>query len=122
MEAIMWDFILNGVFWILALYGLFEIIKNIIYICTYTNLKADGIYIIIATKNQENKIEGFLRTILFRIMYGKEDCIKDVIVADLGSTDDTVKILNKLSKDYNEIKVLNWKECKEVIDSIKEAS
>ena len=48
----MWDFILNGVFWILALYGLFEIIKNIIYICTYTNLKADGIYIIIATKNQ----------------------------------------------------------------------
>lgn len=122
MEAIMWDFILNGVFWILALYGLFEIIKNIIYICTYTNLKADGIYIIIATKNQENKIEGFLRTILFRIMYGKEDCVKDVIVADLGSTDDTVKILNKLSKDYNEIKVLNWKECKEVIDSIKEAS
>ena len=116
------DFILNGVFWILALYGLFEIIKNIIYICTYTNLKADGIYIIIATKNQENKIEGFLRTILFRIMYGKEDCVKDVIVADLGSTDDTVKILNKLSKDYNEIKVLNWKECKEVIDSIKEAS
>ena len=122
MEAIMWDFILNGVFWILALYGLFEIIKNIIYICTYTNLKTDGIYIIIATKNQENKIEGFLRTILFRIMYGKEDCVKDVIVADLGSTDDTVKILNKLSKDYNEIKVLNWKECKEVIDSIKEAS
>ena len=122
MEAIMWDFILNGVFWILALYGLFEIIKNIIYICTYTNLKADGIYIIIATKNQENKIEGFLRTILFRIMYGKEDCVKDVIVADLGSTDDTVKILNKLSKDYNEIKVLNWKECKEVIDSIKGAS
>ena len=122
MEGIMWEFILNGLFWISALYGLFEIIKNIIYICTYTNLKADGIYIIIATKNQENKIEGFLRTILFRIMYGKEECVKDVIVADLGSTDDTVKILNKLSKDYNEIKVVNWKECKEVIDSIKEAS
>ena len=117
----MWNFILNGIFWILALYGLFEIIKNIIYIFTYTNLKADGIYIIIATKNQENKIEGFLRTLLFRIMYGKEEYVKDVIVTDLGSTDDTMKILNKLGKDYDEIKVVNWKECKEVIESIKEA-
>lgn len=117
----MLNFILNGIFWVLALYGLIEIIKNIIYICTYTNLKSDGIYVIIATKNQENKIEGFLRTLLFRIMYGKEECVKDVIVTDLNSTDDTMKILNKLSRDYDNIKVTNWKECKEVIDSIKEA-
>lgn len=118
----MMNFIINGIFWVLALYGLFEIIKNIIYICTYTNLKSDGIYVIIAAKNQENKIEGFLRTLLFRIMYGKEECVKDVIVTDLNSSDDTMKILNKLSKDYDNIKVTNWKECKEVIDSIKEAS
>ena len=116
------DFILNGIFWVLALYGLFELVKNIIYICTYTNIKSDGIYVIIATKNQENKIEGFLRTLLFRIMYGKEDCVKDVIVTDLNSTDDTMKILNKLSKDYENIKVTNWKECKEVLDSIKESN
>ena len=118
----MQDFIVNGVFWILALYGLFELIKNVIYICTYTNLKSDGIYVIIATKNQENRIEGFIRTILFRIMYGKEDYVKDIIVTDLNSTDDTMKILNKLGKDYDNIKVTNWKECKEVIDSIKESS
>lgn len=118
----MWNFILNGIFWVLALYGLLEIIKNIIYICTYTNLKSDGIYVIIAAKNQENKIEGFLRTFLFRVMYGKEECVKDVIVTDLNSSDDTMKILNKLSKDYDNIKVTNWKECKEVIDSIKEVN
>ena len=121
-EIDMLNFIINGIFWVLALYGLFEIIKNIIYICTYTNLKSDGIYVIIAAKNQENKIEGFLRTILFRIMYGKEECVKDVIVTDLNSSDDTMKILEKLSKDYDGIKVVNWKECKEVIDNIKEAS
>lgn len=118
----MFDFLINAVFWILALYGLFELIKNIIYICTYTNLKSDGIYVIIATKNQENKIEGFLRTLLFRIMYGKEECVKDVIVTDLNSTDDTMKIISKLSKEYEGIKVTNWKECKEVIDSVKEAN
>ena len=117
-EIDMLDFIINGIFWVLALYGLFEIIKNIIYICTYTNLKSDGIYVIIAAKNQENKIEGFLRTILFRIMYGKEECVKDVIVTDLNSTDDTKKIINNIGKDYDCIKVADWRECKDVIDNI----
>ena len=119
-EIDMLDFIINGIFWVLALYGLFEIIKNIIYICTYTNLKSDGIYVIIAAKNQENKIEGFLRTILFRIMYGKEECVKDVIVTDLRSTDNTKEILKKLSNDYEILKVANWKDCKDLIDNINQ--
>ena len=55
----MGDFIFNTILWTLALYGLFEIIKTIINIYTYTNLKSDGIYVIVAVKNQENKIEGF---------------------------------------------------------------
>ena len=56
----MLDFIINGIFWILALYGLFEIIKNIIYMCTYTNLKSEGIYVIVGVKNQEDKIESLM--------------------------------------------------------------
>ena len=56
------------------------------------------------------------------MIYGKEELIKDVIVTDLGSKDDTEKILNKLSKDYNCIKLANWKDCKEVIDSINESN
>lgn len=112
------EFIVNGIFWVLALYGLFEIIKNIIYICTYTNLKSDGIYVIIATKNQEKRIEGFIRTFLFRLIYGKEEYVKDVIIADLDSTDDTMKILSKLEKDYDCVKAVSWRDCKEVIDSI----
>ena len=116
----MFNFILNGILWVLALYGLFEIIKTIIYTYTYTNLKADGIYVIIAVKNQEKKIEGFLRSILFRIIYGKEESIKDLIVVDLDSTDETPQILEKMSSDYEEIKVANWRECKELIDNIDE--
>ena len=65
----MWDFIFNTVLWTLALYGLFEIIKTIINIYTYTNLKSDGIYVIVAVKNQEDKIEGFLRNFIFRMLY-----------------------------------------------------
>lgn len=114
----MLEFMINSLFWILALYGLFEIIKNVIYISTYTNLKADGIYMIIATKNQEEKIEGFMRSLLFRCLYGKDDIIKNIIVSDLGSTDNTKKILLNLEKDYDFIKVTDWKECKELMDNI----
>ena len=115
----MGDFILNTILWTPAFYGLFEIIKTIINIYTYTNLKSDGIYVIIAVKNQENKIEGFLRSFIFRVIYGKEEYIKNIIVTDLDSKDETINILNKLQKDYDCIKVTNWKECKEVIESIK---
>ena len=106
------DFILNGILWTLALYGLLEIIKTIIYLCTYTHLKSDGIYLIVAVKNQENKIEFFMRSLLFRFLYGNEDYLKNIIVTDLESSDGTRKILNHLENDYDCIKVVNWKDCK----------
>ena len=116
----MGNFIINSILWTLALYGLFELIKQIIYMCTYTNLKEDGIYIIIAVKNQEERIQGFLRSVLFKILYGKEENIKDIIVTDLNSTDKTKEIVNKMSTDYECVKIINWKECKQLIDNIDE--
>ncbi|MBQ3414262.1 MAG: glycosyltransferase [Clostridia bacterium] len=116
----MLDFILNIAFWTLAIYGLIEIIKNIINIAIYTKWKSDGIFLIVATKNQEDNIEGFLRSSLFKITYGKEDYIKNIIVADLNSKDKTVEIAKKLSDDYDCIKVTNWKECKNILDNIDE--
>ena len=114
------NFIINAILWTLAFYGLFELIRQIIYMITYTNMKADGIYIIIAVKNQEERIEGFLRSVLFKILYGKEENIKDIIVTDLNSTDKTKEIINKMSTDYECVKIINWKECKQLIDNIDE--
>ena len=118
----MGNFIINSILWVLALYGLFELIRQIIYMITYTNMKADGIYIIIAVKNQEERIEGFLRSVLFKILYGKEENIKDIIVTDLNSTDKTKEIVNKMSTDYECVKIINWKECKQLIDNIDETN
>ena len=72
----MLDFILNTLVYILAIYGLIEIIKTICYIMEFTNLNENGIYIIIGTKNQEKQDDSVFRSILFKIMYGKEDMIK----------------------------------------------
>ena len=114
MEAV-----ISIIIWTLALYGLFEIIKNIIYICTYTHLNSNGMYFIIAVKNQEDKIECFLRNLIFRIVYGKEE-INNILVVDLNSKDNTKKIVENLSKEYEQINLLSWKECNEVIENIEE--
>jgi len=114
------EFILNTIFWTLAIYGLFEIIKNIIYINTYTRFRSDGIYLIIAVKNQEEKIEGFLRSSMFKILYGKEEYLKNIIVADLESTDKTKDIARKISNEYDCLKVISWRECKDMIDNVDE--
>ena len=116
----MLEFVFNTIFWTLAIYGLFEIVKSIIYISTYTRFKSDGIYLIIAVKNQEERIEGFLRSSLFKILYGREEYLKNIIVADLQSTDNTKEIAKKLSKDYEIMKVISWKECKDIIDNVNE--
>ena len=112
------EFVLNTIFWTLAFYGLYELIKNILYIGEYTKFKAKGIYLIIAVKNQEDKIEGFLRSSLFKILYGKEEYIKNIIVADLKSDDKTKEIAKKMSEDYEQLKVISWKECKDIIDNL----
>lgn len=112
--------VLNAILWTLALYGLIEIIKSVIYICTYTKLKSDGIYMVIAVKNQEQRIEGFMRSILFRFLYGKEEWVKDIIVADLDSKDETKQILNRMQREYDILKVIDWKECKELIENVRE--
>lgn len=114
----MLQFVLNTLFWTFAFYGFFEFFKNIIYVCTYTKCKTDGINVIVTVKNQEDKIEGLLRTIIFKILYGKDDIIKNIIVADLKSDDKTGEIVKKLSEDNEMLKVLSWKECKDIIDLI----
>ena len=111
--------LLSIIIWILALYGLFEIVKNIIYICTYTHLNSNGMYFIITVKNQEDKIECFLINLLFRVIYGKEE-INNIFVVDLNSKDNTKRIAETLSNEYEQIKVLSWKECKELMENIKE--
>ena len=61
---------------------------------------------------------GILRSILFKVMYGKEDVIKKVIVTDLDSKDNTLKALKKFNKENKYINVSSWKECKEIMDLI----
>ena len=45
--------------------------------------------------------------------------IKNVIIVDLNSTDNTRKIVEKLQEEYEQLKILNLKDCKDPDDFIK---
>lgn len=108
------DFIINCIIWVCAIYGFIEIIKNIIYIKTCNKINIEGIHMIVAVKNQEDKIEGFLRSLNFRLLYGKEDCYEDILVLDLNSNDNTKHIVDNFANDCENIKIINWNEFEEL--------
>ena len=60
-----------------------------------------------------------MRSVFFRLVYGKEEYIKDVLVTDLNSSDETLDILKKLQEDNKCMKIINWKKCKDIIDNIE---
>ena len=113
----MMDFFINCVLWVCAIYGIIEIVKNIIYVKSCNSIHPDGIHLVVAVKNQEDKIEGFLRSLNFRLLYGKEDNIEDIIVLDLNSNDNTKYIVDNFANDSSNVKVVNWNEFEELFGS-----
>ena len=110
------DYILKSIIWILAIYGLIDIIKETFSAFSVPRVKIDDTYIIVAVKNQSNSIENLLRNLLFKIFYIKDESNANLIVTDLGSNDETKQILIKLKEDYNCLQLLDWQECKKLID------
>ena len=105
----MLDFILTSILWILALYGLFEIIKTIIHIRKYPKISFTGTSFVITVHNQENNIEYFLRLLIYQMLYYNLS-IPEVIVVDLDSTDNTLDILRAFANDFNFITILSLEE------------
>ena len=110
----MQNFVLTSILWILALYGLLEIIKNIMHIHNYPKISFNGTSFIITVHNQENNIEYFLRLFIYKMLYYNLS-IPEVIIVDLDSTDNTLNILRAFSRDFCFIKVLTFEEYKSML-------
>ena len=42
--------------------------------------------------------------------------MREIAIVDLGSTDETKTIISKLKQEYGNIQLMDWKECKEMIE------
>ncbi|MBO5364428.1 MAG: hypothetical protein J6A56_03070 [Clostridia bacterium] len=64
-------------------------------------------YRMIALQNCEDRVEGLIRSIAW------EDIRDDLIVVDLGSTDETPEILERLGREFTFLSVMNPEEYRE---------
>lgn len=88
--------------------------------CTYElEKKITPSYKILTVKNNEDCIEGVIHS-LIKEMYPKQDrsFVSKIIVIDLGSCDNTIKILEKLSKKYDFIQILHSDSYVNMVSSI----
>ena len=78
---------------------------------------------IVATQNNEDTIEGVIRTLEFRLgNAGRQLPKPNILIVDLDSTDETCYILKKIELDYENVYISNRSEYLEKIKNIMERS
>jgi len=100
----------KAVFSFLAIFGLIQLCINAYAILNKICFdKVDGagdVHIIVTVKNQQDAIEGIVKSLVWKSLnneYG--GIVPNILIIDMGSTDETPKILEKLHRDYEFIKI-----------------
>lgn len=97
---------LEALMWFFALFGFVHLCKYIIE-WLYLHLGGqDNPLIVVTVRNQQDSVEGILRSIVWNSLNNNSDrCVPNILVVDMGSTDDTRIILDKLAEEYQFIAV-----------------
>lgn len=93
-----------------AVYGLIQLFINIVNSIRIRNQRNDGIKLILAVKNRQDNIEGAVRSIFINGVLDRVGAQNVLYVADLGSTDDTPRIIHNLCSRYDNLKPVNIQE------------
>ncbi len=90
-----------------AAFGIVQMVAGVI--CSARRRKCDDVlsYRVLVLKDCQDSVEGLIRAI------GWEDVRDDLIVVDLGSTDETPKILEKLERELDFLWVMTPEEYRE---------
>ena len=103
----MLEIVFDAFVYVLALYGLITLIKGLLWKNEGKVKSVRTSYkLILTVKNQEDSIEGIIRSIFRDEMFRAKDTNASVVVIDKGSTDETVKILKKLQDIYENLEVI----------------
>ena len=107
----MLDTILFGFICLFAVYGALTILLGIAEdIKTRPIGKKDNIRVVLLVKNAGDYVEEVVRSAFRQDFTGKALSACNLAVVDLGSTDDTVKILEKLCLEYQYVDVYTYDE------------
>lgn len=101
------DFIVGVVLSFFAIYGFVQTIINIFsYIGERKVFKNKTVYTVVTVKNEEDKVEGIVNSLLFKFLKNDNGAYNSKIaVIDLGSDDKTFEILEMIRRDKPNIDI-----------------
>jgi len=115
------EIIFQFITYVLAIYGLINLVVNIsdlFYKKSYSkNIKIKAVLFV---KNCEDVIEGVIRNIFIGDFLRKIMSSGSLTVVDMGSTDKTLDILQRIERDYDTVDVLKESEKEKVFDFFSE--
>lgn len=98
----MMKLILDALFWFFACFGIIQLAKTV-FLSFRKSAVAESYLIVVKVINKQDTIEGILRSIVWDNL--KRGEVPPILVVDMGSTDDTPRILSRLEQEYSFIHV-----------------
>jgi hypothetical protein len=94
--------------WVFALYGFYCLLMRVFTGLNLIRQKKKGVYtLIVSAKNQEEAIEGVVRSFILKSgIDSAEEKLLQIVLLDLGSGDKTPEIMESLGRDYSVVKLL----------------
>jgi cellulose synthase/poly-beta-1,6-N-acetylglucosamine synthase-like glycosyltransferase len=105
--------------WIFAIFGFICFILRVFQGLYWQCHRNENFSIIITAKNQQETIEGVIRGFILKLgIDGTEEALLNIVLVDAGSSDDTPKIMERLSNEYCCIKLLKPKELSTFLENL----
>ncbi len=98
----MMKLILDALLWFFACFGIIQLIK-LSFLSFKKSTLCENYLIVVKVINKQDAIEGILRSIVWDNL--KKGGVPPILVVDMGSTDDTPMILQRLAREYSFIHV-----------------
>ena len=109
------NILLISLFWFLTTVGAISLIENIVNWILSRGKKSSDMYVVLTVKNQQDTVEGLLRSVVWQNLHRENGGnIPQIVVIDLGSIDDTPNILKRIADDYKFVHItdrdgyINW--------------
>lgn len=106
------EVILYMLLWILCIYGLLSLIQDNMRIKTYRKIQ-EKIKLILTVKDVEDGIENYIR----ELSVGK-NFFNNLVIIDMESRDDTIKILKELEEENINMKILEKEDGREYLQKM----
>ena len=94
--------------WVFAIFGFFYfLLRTFATLDLYRQKKQRGHALIISARNQEDVIEGIVRGLIIKAgLDSTEEKLLHILLLDMGSMDETNRIMKNLSKNYSVVKMM----------------